>query len=111
MKHEILRKLDQAAHDCIEVPHWWLPEEYQDRRRKTHTCLRTVRNRLRKKGKIASKHQELKTIKAANIEQYRQQLENKGSWEYNENEDLLYAAQSRFYNVAIQAGMIEDDED
>ena len=59
-----------------------------------------------------SEYRKLKREKAERAEEYRKQWEaNPDSpLTYNENENMLYAAQMRFVERAVETGMIEIDD-
>lgn len=109
--NENLRLFVDSVADCIEVPHSWLPVEFRDRRRKTHTSLRYVKRKLRKKKMVESEHQERKSIKARNIENYRKQIEaGQEAIEYNTNEEKLHRNSLTFCKLMVESGLMQEEE-
>ena len=109
--NENLRLFVDSVADCIEVPHEWLPIEFRDKRRKTHTSLRYVKRKLRKKKLVESEHQEKKSIKAKNIENYKAQIEaGQESIEYNENGPKLHRNCLTFCKLMVESGLMQEEE-
>ena len=106
-----LQAFEDAIANCVEIPNEWLPKEYQHG---IDGC-RTISNlnSLLDTRSGVSKHQQNKADKAANIENYRQQLEQNERFEYDglTNPQQLYRNQQAFVEAQIQAGNIVIDED
>ena len=106
-----LQALENAVAECIEIPNEWLPKEYQHG---IDGCRSIANlNSILDARTGLTKHQQNKIDKAANIENYRQQLDNNESLEYNGLVDLqqLYRNQQAFIEAQIQAGnIIFEDE-
>ncbi len=103
--HEELKKLEDAVIDGFMVPNEGLPEAYQGKR--SHRSLKSVVKQARKRGAIETEHQQLKRLKAENIAKYSREFEEKGSFEYNVNDDKLFTNQMTFCNLMG----VEFDED
>lgn len=106
-----LQALENAVAECIEIPNEWLPKEYQHGIDGCRT-ISNLNNILNNRTGISS-HQQKKIDKAANIENYRQQLDNNESFEYNGliDSQQLYSNQQAFIEAQIQAGnIIFEDE-
>lgn len=108
------RMFDQLAElirDMIIVPNTLLPEQYHNLRDGGRS-LQELEVMITARENQESEYRKLKREKAERAEQYRKQWENNPESEltYNENEDMLYAAQMRFVGKAVEAGMIEFDD-
>ena len=106
-----LQAFEDAIANCVEIPNEWLPKEYQH----GVSGCRTVSDlhKLCDTKSGVSKHKQNKADKAANIENYRQQLEQNERFEYDGliNPQQLYRNQQAFVEAQIQAGNIVIDED
>lgn len=111
--YQELKNLRKATYDCFEIDNRFIPDACVDKRglKQGRTSLAFVRRRARKAGLIQSEYQELKETKRKNVEAYRRQLEENGSFEYNENELELYKKQLAFVSAGVRSGMIELDLD
>ena len=106
-----LQALENAVAECIEIPNEWLPKEYQHGIDGCRT-ISNLNNILNNRTGISS-HQQNKADKAINIENYRKQIDENQSFEYNGLVDLqqLYRNQQAFIEAQIQAGnIIFEDE-
>jgi hypothetical protein len=92
--HEELKRLEDAVIDCFMVPKEWLPESFQGKR--SHRSLKSVVKEAQKRGVLETEHKKLKRLKAENIAKYSREFEEKGSFEYNVNDDKLFRNQMTF---------------
>ena len=107
-----LQALENAVAECIEIPNEWLPKEYQHGVNGCRT-IANLNSLLDRNSGGDSKHKIEKADKAANIENYRQQLEQGESFEYDGlvKPQQLYRNQQAFVEAQVQAGNIVIDED
>ena len=103
--HPEILKLQKGIEECLLIPQDLLPESYQGKR--SHRSLKSVVKEARKRGVLESEHQQLKRLKAENIAKYSREFEEKGSFEYNVNDDKLFRNQMTFCNLMG----VEFDED
>ena len=103
--------LEKLVEETIVIPNSWLPKEYHHGVEGGRTIADL--NRMLDTRSGVSKHQQNKADKAANIENYRQQLEQNERFEYDGliNPQQLYRNQQAFVEAQIQAGNIVIDED
>ena len=94
MTHPEILKLEKGIEECLLIPQDLLPESYRTKR--SHRPLKSIVREGRKKGKIETEHQELKRLKKENIAKYSREFEEKGSFEYNVNDDKLFRNQMTF---------------
>ena len=92
---KMFAKLDAAIHNAITVPNSWLPEEYHNKKTGQVSLARLDKKCDRRDG--VTDHKKLKAEKARRIENYRQQVETNGTFEYiNVDEHKLYKNQMAF---------------
>lgn len=108
--NKMIADLEAAVIAAIDVPSEWLPESYRDGRRKTHTSLQLVHNRMKKNGLVETEKQKEKRERLERIKQYAKQYEETGEFEYDVDNDRLYANQVAFVNAGVRSGMIELDD-
>ena len=110
------RMFDEYARlirETIEIPNAMLPERFRDGRVVYGgPSLQELENKIKQEEDTESEYRKLKREKAERAEEYRKQWEaNPDSpLTYNENEHMLYAAQMRFVERAVETGMIEFDD-
>jgi len=106
---QLVKQLEIAIKECIEVPNSMLPEEYHNNRDGVRTLadLEAMHN----KATQPSQHQLDKAAKAERCEKYRQQWEANESIEYDVDEDRLYKNELTFCKLASDAGWIELDDE
>ena len=95
--HPEILKLEKGIEECLLIPQDLLPESYQGKR--SHRSLKSVVKEAQKRGVLESEHQQLKRLKAENIAKYSREFEEKGSFEYNVNDDKLFRNQMTFCNL------------
>ena len=95
--HPEILKLQKGIEECLLIPQDLLPESYQGKR--SHRSLKSVVKEAQKRGVLESEHQQLKRLKAENIAKYSREFEEKGSFEYNVNDDKLFTNQMTFCNL------------
>ena len=95
--HPEILKLQKGIEECLLIPQDLLPESYQGKR--SHRSLKSVVKEAQKRGVLESEHQQLKRLKAENIAKYSREFEEKGSFEYNVNDDKLFRNQMTFCNL------------
>ena len=106
---QLVKQLEIAIKECIEVPNSMLPEEYHNNRDGVRTLadLESMHNEATQ----PSQHQLDKAAKAERCEKYRQQWEANESIEYDVDEDRLYKNELTFCKLASDAGWIELDDE
>ena len=106
---QLVKQLEIAIKECIEVPNSMLPEEYHNNRDGVRTLadLESMHNEATQ----PSQHQLDKAAKAERCEKYRQQWEANESIEYDVDEDRLYKNELTFCKLASDAGWIEFDDE
>ena len=103
------RKLKEAVKECIVVPNSWLPEEYHDNVRGGRTLARLDEMCDKRDG--VTEHRKLKALKAENIENYRKQFEESGSFEYDGHRDDLQLYKNEMaFCTACPTIEFDDDE-
>ena len=104
---QLLAELDVAVKECIVVPNEWLPEEWHDETVGGRTLARLEKECDERDG--ISEHVKPKALKAENCENYRKQVEETGSFEYNGNVDemQLHRNQVAFVGGMLNSGMID----
>ena len=104
---QLLKQLEIAVKECIEVPNSMLPEEYHNNRDGVRTLadLESTYNEAIQ----PSQHQLDKTARTERCEKYRQQWEDNESIEYDVDADRLYKNELTFCKLASGAGWIEID--
>ena len=104
---QLLKQLEIAVKECIEVPNSMLPEEYHNNRDGVRTLadLESTYNEATQ----PSQHQLDKTARTERCEKYRQQWEDNESIEYDVDADRLYKNELTFCKLASGAGWIEID--
>ena len=85
---KLVKELESAFRDCIVVPNHLLPAEFHDDVRGGRTLAR-LEQMCEKHDRGPTKFRELKDIKAENVENYRKQVEETESFEYNGHVDEL----------------------
>ena len=108
------RMFDQLAElirDAIIVPNTLLPEQYHNLRDGGRS-LQELEVMITARENQESEYRKLKREKAERAEQYRKQWEDnpESPLTYNEDENKLYAAQLKFVERAVEAGMMEFDD-
>jgi len=95
--HPEILKLQKGIEECLLIPQDLLPESYRGKR--SHRSLKSVVKEAQKRGVLETEHQKLKRLKAENIAKYSREFEEKGSFEYNVNDDKLFRNQMTFCNL------------
>ena len=95
--HPEILKLQKGIEECLLIPQDLLPESYQGKR--SHRSLKSVVKEAQKRGVLETEHKKLKKLKAENIAKYSREFEEKGSFEYNVNDDKLFRNQMTFCNL------------
>ena len=108
------RMFDQLAElirDAIIVPNTLLPEQYHNLRDGGRS-LQELEVMITARENQESEYRKLKREKAERTAQYRKQWEDNPESEltYNVDEGKLYAAQLKFVERAVEAGMMEFDD-
>ena len=85
---KLVKELESAFRDCIVVPNHLLPAEFHDDIRDGRTLTR-LEQMCEEHDRGPTKFRELKDIKADNVENYRKQVEETESFEYNGHVDEL----------------------
>ena len=85
---KLVEELKREIQECIVVPNHLLPAEFQDDVRGGRTLAR-LEQMCEEHDRETSKFRELKDIKAENVENYRKQVEENESFEYNGHVDEL----------------------
>ena len=106
---QLVKQLEIAIKECIEVPNSMLPEEYQNSRDGVRTLADL--EEMHNEATQPSQHQLDKAAKAERCEKYRQQWEANESIEYDVDEDRLYKNELTFCKLASDAGWIELDDE
>jgi len=106
----LLKQLEKAIKECIVVPNEWLPEEHHDKVRGGRTLARLEKVCDKREG--LTEHRKLKALKAENIENYRQQFEENGSFEYDGHRDELQLHRNQMAMVSgmVNSGMIDAED-
>ncbi len=106
---EILHKLATAIADTVAIPNSLLPESFQDNVRGGRSLARL--NQMCDEKEQQTAHQNLKQIRAENIEKYRQQFVENGEIEYNGHRDelQLYRNEQAFCNACPAIDIDKDD--
>ena len=106
---QLLAKLNVAIHEKIVVPNALLPETFHDKIRGGRTLARLEEMCDKQEG--LTEHRKLKNIRAENIENYRQQFEANGKFEYNGQHDelQLYRNEQAFCNACPAIDIDEND--
>ncbi len=84
---KLLKKLDAAFRDCLAPSNSWLPEKFHDKVRGGRTLARLDQMCDIRDG--ITKHRKSKATKAENVENYRQQYAENGTFTYNGHTDDL----------------------
>ena len=98
---QMLAELDVAVKECFIVPNEWLPEEWHDDIRGGRTFAQLEKVCDKRDG--ISEHVKTKALKAENIENYRKQVEENGTFEYNGHRDELQLHRNE---MAVVGGMV-----
>ncbi len=85
---KLIEELKRELRECIVVPNNWLPAKYHDHVRGGRTLAR-LEQMCKEQDRGPSKFREIKDVKAENIENYRKQVEENESFEYNGHVDEL----------------------
>ena len=106
----LLLKLEKEIKECIVVPNSWLPEEWHDKVRGGRTLAR-LEQVCDKRAGITS-HRKIKALKAENIENYRKQFEENGSFEYDGHTDEMQLHRNEMAMVRgmVNSGMIDVED-
>ena len=106
---QLLKQFETAIKECLVVPNGWLPEELHDNVRGGRTLARLDKLSDEKEG--LTEYRKTKAIKAQNIENYRKQFEESGSFEYDghRNELQLYKNEMAFCSAYPDIEINEDD--
>jgi hypothetical protein len=79
---------EKGIEECVLFPQDILPESYRGKR--SHRSMKSVIKEAQKRGVLETEHQKLKRVKQENISKYSREFEEKGSFEYNINDDKLF---------------------
>lgn len=106
---KLVKELEAAIKECLVVPNSWLPEDMHDNVRGGRTLARLDKMCDKRDG--LTEHRKLKALKAENIENYRKQFEESGSFEYDghRNELQLYKNEMAFCSACPDIEIDEDD--
>jgi hypothetical protein len=85
---KLIEELKREIQECIVVPNHLLPAEFHDDVRGGRTLAR-LEQMCEKHDRGPTKFRELKDIKAENVENYRKQVEENESFEYDGHVDEL----------------------
>ena len=105
---KLIEELKREIRECIVVPNHLLPTELHDDVRGGRTLAR-LEQMCDEDKRETSKFRELKDVKAENVENYRKQVEENESFEYNghTNDLQLYKNQMAFCTAA---NLIDNDD-
>tara|TARA_B100000929_G_scaffold264861_1_gene231564 strand:- start:873 stop:1211 length:339 start_codon:yes stop_codon:yes gene_type:complete len=106
---DILKQLETAIKEMIVIPNSWLPEEFHNKVDGGRTAARLEEMCDKRDG--ITEHRQLKSIKAENIENYRQQFKANGKFEYSGHCDelQLYKNEQAFCSACPAIDIDEDD--
>jgi hypothetical protein len=106
----LLLKLEKEIKECIVIPNSWLPEEWHDKVRGGRTLARL--EQVCDKHEGITSHRKIKALKAENVENYRKQFEENGSFEYNGHTDELQLHRNQMAMVRgmLNSGMIDAED-
>ena len=106
----LVKELETAIKECLVVPNSWLPEDMHDNVRGGRTLARLDKMCDKRDG--LTEHRKLKALKAENIENYRKQFEESGSFEYDGHRDELQLHKNQMAMVSgmVNSGMIDAED-
>ena len=106
---KLVKAYEQAVKECLVVPNHMLPEDYHDSVRGGRTLAHLDKMCDKRDG--LTDHRKLKALKAENIENYRKQFEESGSFEYDghRNDLQLYKNEMAFCSACPDIEIDEDD--